>query len=78
MHNEYNFTMTAKANAAARAAGLASVQFKMDAAMPELAAGDLFSTEETMPLVFVITRRHFHFVTADHLQVGLLLDLPAE
>ena len=78
MHNEYNFTLTPKANAAAKAAWLSSESFTMDSEMPRFAAGDLFSTEATMPLVFVITRRHFHFVTTDHLQVDLLLDLPAE
>lgn len=77
MHTEYNFTLTEKASSAARALDLQSVRFQMEAQMPALMPGDLLSTEETMPLVLLIVRRHFHFVDPDHLQVDVLLDLPA-
>jgi hypothetical protein len=79
MHQEFNFTLTPKAVAAALAHGLQeSLHFQLSAEMPTLQVGDLFSTEETMPLVFVIRRRHFHFVNPSYLQIGLLLDLPGE
>ena len=79
MQQEFNFTLTPKAVAAARATGLQeSVHVHLSDEMPTLQVGDLFSTEETMPLVFVIKRRHFHFVTPDYLQIGLLLDLQGE
>lgn len=79
MQQEFNFTLAPRAVAAAQAHGLQeSVRFQLSHEMPTLQVGDLFSTEETMPLVFVIKRRHFHFVTPDYLQIGLLLDLPGE
>lgn len=75
MHTEFNFMLTERANAAAAAHDKASMRFKTDEPLPVMATGDLFSTEELMPLVFVIARRHIHLVTPSHLQIEYLLDV---
>lgn len=74
MHTEINFRLTPRANAALE--GKTSTQFASEE-MPQLMPGDLFSTEELMPHVFVVTRRYFHWVTPSHLQLEYLLDLQA-
>lgn len=73
MKQEHNFNLTERALKAL--AGKNSLSFQVTADMPDPLPGDLFSTEEMMPHVLIITRRHFHFVTPDHLQIDYLLDL---
>lgn len=75
MKIEFNMNLTPEALSACRAHGINSLQFDIPADSPMFLPGDMFSTETTMPLVFTIRRRHFHYVAADHLQVDLLLDL---
>lgn len=73
MKQEHTFTLTERALKAV--AGKGSLNFEVAADSPDPLPGDLFSTEEMMPHVLIIKRRHFHFVTPDHLQIDYLLDL---
>ena len=75
---EHNFQLTPAANASAAALGKTSLQLHVPAEFPAMQCGDLFSTEALMPLVLVITRRHFHFVGPDHIQIDYLLDRQPE
>lgn len=76
MYIEYNFNVSPRASDRARELGLTSMRLAGNNDLPPPIPGDLFSTEETMPLVFVVTRRHLHLVDQDHLQMVVDLDLP--
>jgi hypothetical protein len=75
MKTEYTFNLTPRANEKAASLGMTTLRFASEAPLHNLQPGDLFSTEETLPLVFVVMRRHFHLVASDHLQIETQLDL---
>jgi hypothetical protein len=71
---DWNFLFTRKAVDAIASHEGHQIAFQ-SVGVPSLELGDHFSMEELMPHVFVVVRRHFHWVDHEYLQIEFLLDL---
>ena len=78
MATEVSLSYNLESAARTRLEGLdLHMQFDVDIHTPVPMVGDYFSVEGAPEMVFVIARRHFHWLTETHLQIGLTLGLPA-
>lgn len=72
---ELNYAFTPAAEAQIAADGPRRISFPANGNAPIPVTGDLMSIEELMPHVFVVKRRHLHWVSRDHMQISMLLDV---
>lgn len=72
---DLNIQFTTRAIVAMDKATYYGVNFQAGPNIPFMHVGDLFSSEDTMPHVFVVTRRHFHWMSGEHLQIDYTMDV---
>lgn len=75
---ELTYTFTPEAEAQIAANGPRRISFPADGRAPIPVTGDLVSVEELMPHVFIVKRRHLHWVEQGYMQISMLLDVTTE
>ena len=75
---ELTYTFTPEAIEQVASDGPRTISFPADGRAPIPITGDLMSVEELMPHVFVVKRRHMHWVGPGHMQISMLLDVTTE